>query len=165
MAEFCPFPAVGAPSFSKPAAYSRTVTALACLIALFDAAHVHHDAAHAWFGVEGAGGWATCPLTENAVVRILSSPQYPGRRTTMQDARSRLANFCATHGHAFWPDLVSLRDSSVFHLQHVQGHRQLTDIYLLALAVHQGGRLATFDAGIPLKSVAGAERKNLQILR
>lgn len=65
----------------------------------------------------------------------------------------------------FWPSSVSLLDSGSFRLSHVQGHRQLTDVYLLGLAVHHGGRLATFDASIPLRSVAGAESASLMVVR
>lgn len=59
------------------------------LVALFDPAHVHHDAAHAWFGEHCAQGWATCALTENGLVRVLSNPAYPGRRTSL-DAYARI---------------------------------------------------------------------------
>ena len=135
------------------------------LVALFDPAHVHHDPAHTWFGKNRARGWATCALTENAFVRILASPAYPGRRTTVQDATSRLARFCASGGHAFWAEVVSLRDDGRFRLNHVQGHRQLVDVYLLALAVQQRGRLATFDGSIPVHAVAGGEPAHLAVIR
>jgi|SRR5271156_5407283 len=134
------------------------------LVALFDSAHVHHEAAHTWFGANRKNPWATCALTENAFVRVLSNPAYPGSRTTMEDAATRLRTFCSEREHIFWPDSVSVREDSRFRWKHVQGHRQLTDVYLLALVVAAQGRLATFDAAISLRAVAGAEPKNLELI-
>jgi hypothetical protein len=134
------------------------------LIALFDPTHVHHDATHTWFGENAAHGWATCALTENAVVRILSNPSYPGRRTTLRDAASHLRQFCESARHTFWASSVSLLDTTRFRLNHVQGHQQITDVYLLCLAVHEGGRLATLDGAIALRSVAGAAASNLVVV-
>ena len=134
------------------------------LIALFDPAHVHHEAAHAWFEVNGKCRWATCALTENAFARVLSNPSYPGRGTTMADAVSRLRTFCSAQQHVFWPDSVSLLDRRRFRWNHVQGHRQITDIYLLALVVSHQGRLATFDSTISLRAVEGAKAQNLEVI-
>jgi predicted nucleic acid-binding protein len=80
------------------------------------------------------------------------------------DAIARLEEFRASGDHSFWPDSVSLRDGDLFRPRHITGHRQLTDVYLLALAFQQGGRLATFDRAIPLKSVSGAKPEHLAIL-
>jgi uncharacterized protein len=134
------------------------------LVALFDPAHVHHEAAHAWFRFNRRGRWATCPLTENALVRVLSNSSYPGRRTTVADAAERMRSFCADRLHVFWPDAVSVRDPGRFRWNHIQGHRQLTDVYLLALSVSNEGRLATFDSTISLKAVQGAAPENLELL-
>ncbi len=71
------------------------------LVALFDPAHIHHDAAHDWFGAHREDGWATCPLTENGFVRVLSNPAYPGRRTTVADAVDRLGRLARSGGHTF----------------------------------------------------------------
>lgn len=134
------------------------------LVALFDPAHLHHEAAHTWFGRNRSRRWATCALTENALVRVLSNPAYPGRRTTMEDAASRLKAFCSNREHDFWADSISVRDTGRFRWNHVQGHRQLTDIYLLALSISNRGRLATFDSTISLKAVEGAVLENLELL-
>lgn len=131
------------------------------LVALFDPDHVHHQPAHAWFSENRAPGWATCPLTENGLVRILSNPGYPGRQTTLRDAVARLAAFRSSGDHRFWPDTVTLCEEGSFAFQHVGGHRQLTDVYLLALAVAHGGRLATFDRGVQTAAVVGATPENL----
>lgn len=134
------------------------------LVALFDPAHLHHEAAHVWFGRNRRLQWATCPLTENALVRILSNASYPGQRTTLDDAAVRLRTFCSDRHHVFWPDSVSVRDSGRFRWNHVQGHRQLTDVYLLALSVSKEGRLATFDSAISLQAVQNAAPQNLELL-
>jgi len=134
------------------------------LVALFDPGHLYHEAAHVWFGRNRSGRWATCPLTENAMVRILSNASYPGRRTTAEDAAARLRAFCADRLHVFWSDSVSIRDPERFQWNHVQGYRQLTDIYLLALSVSNQGRLATFDSTISLRAVQGAVPDNLELL-
>jgi uncharacterized protein len=134
------------------------------LVALFDPAHLHHEPAHAWFGRNRSARWATCPLTENALVRVLSNAAYPGRRTTVEDAAARLRTFCSDRAHVFWPDSVSVRDPGRFQWKHVQGHRQLTDVYLLALSVSNEGRLATFDSTISLRAVPGAAPHNLELL-
>jgi uncharacterized protein len=134
------------------------------LIALFDPAHVHHEAAHAWFSVNRRRRWATCPVTENAFVRVLSNPSYPGMPRTMADGVARLRDFCSQRDHVFWPDSASIRERGRFKWNHVQGHRQLTDFYLLALAVMNKGRLATFDSTISLRAIEDAREQNLELI-
>lgn len=132
------------------------------LIALFDAAHVHHEAAHDWFADHRGNGWATCALTENGFVRVLTNPKSAinERAPAILDS---LRTFCASGHHVFWPDAVSLRDG-LFDLSITQGHRQLTDIYLLGLAVKMDGILATFDTTIPITSVRGARPDTLAVI-
>ena len=134
------------------------------LVALFDPVHTHHEAAHKWFDPNRQSGWATCPLTENGLVRVISTPSYPGRRTTVQDAVQRLTSFRGSGGHTFWPDSASLCDALLIRPTHLVGHRQLTDVYLLALAVTHGGQLATFDRSIPLAAVDGAKAGHLAFI-
>jgi toxin-antitoxin system PIN domain toxin len=134
------------------------------LIALLDAGHVSHVAAMTWFAEQGgAHGWASCPITQNGCVRIMSSPAYPGARPVSVIAE-RLRE--ATHhaAHEFWPDQLSLLDPAVVDLSRVHGARQLTDAYLLALAVARGGRLVTFDRAVPLAAVRGAGAEHLVVL-
>jgi len=134
------------------------------LVALFDPNHTLHEPAHRWFETERESGWATCPITENGLVRVLSNPKYPGRQTTVRDAVDRLQSFRRSGHHDFWPDSLSLCESHRFRPVSLGSHRKLTDIYLLALAVEKGGRLATFDRGIPLAAVAAAESPNLTLI-
>lgn len=134
------------------------------LVALFDPGHVHHDAAHDWFAVRRRDGWATCPLTENGLLRVISNPAYPGRHTTLADAVDRLIRFRASGQHSFWHDSISLCEPSRVDPVHVRGHAQLTDVYLLALAVENAGSLATFDRRIMLASVHDAQPHNLVLI-
>jgi hypothetical protein len=134
------------------------------LVALFDPEHVHHAGAHEWLAENRTLGWATCPLSENGLIRVISHPKYPGRRTSVEDAVERLARFRDSGTHTFWADSISFCDSGRLSLRHVRGHRQVTDVYLLALAVENGGRLVTFDRSILPETVAGASSRHLEIL-
>ena len=134
------------------------------LVALFDPAHIHHEAAHEWFGTAGPAGWATCPLTENGLVRVISNPAYPGRRTTVADAVARLRRFTKYEGHVFWPDDVSLLETRCINSSHLSGHGEITDAYLLALAVHRSAALATFDRNVRTKAALGAEEEHLRVI-
>lgn len=128
------------------------------LLALCDPRHVHHDAAHAWFATTRERGWATCPLTENAFVRIASQPRYPSSPGGPSVVGAILRRFCADGKHHFWPDSVGILDNALIDLNAVLAPAHLTDVYLLALAIKQGGILATFDTGIPAKVVSGGPR-------
>jgi uncharacterized protein len=134
------------------------------LVALFDSMHVHHEAAHEWLARNRSGGWATCPLTENGFVRVVSNPRYPGQGTTLRDAVARLAEIRQSADHFFWHDSVSLCDGDSYQPAYIQGHRQLTDVYLLGLAVANRGRLVTFDRSVSLKAVAGAGPQHLEVI-
>jgi toxin-antitoxin system PIN domain toxin len=134
------------------------------LVALFDPDHIHHEPAHGWFAQHSASGWATCPLTENGLVRVLAHPAYSPVAERPALVLDRLRAFCGSGGHEFWPDDVSLRDADLFQPGSPPSHRQVTDLYLLALAVRRQGRLATFDRAIPLPKVLGAEARNLALI-
>ena len=134
------------------------------LVALFDSAHADHDHAHRWFGMNRRHGWATCPMTVNGCIRVLSNPAYPGVDATPADVAERLRDLCATTHHHFWPDSISLTDDTLFRWPAIGGHQKITDAYLLGLAVRNDGRLVTFDRSIPLKAVNGAVPSNLLLL-
>lgn len=130
------------------------------LIALLDADHVSHAKAMEWFGAEAGKGWASCPLTQNGCVRIMSHPGYPSPLPVAAVVR-RLRMATDTSQHEFWPDALSILDPAIVDPARVHGPRQLTDVYLLALAVLRGGRFVTFDAGIPVSAVSGATQAHL----
>ena len=141
----------------------RALLDISLLIALFDPVHVHHNRAHAWWGSESGEGWSSCPLTQNGFVRVLSSHGY-ARPIALVDAIAILRAQIGLPGHEFWPDDVSLMDGTVSADDRIVGAKQLTDVYLLGLAVKHGGRLATLDRSIPLTAVRGAQPQHLAIV-
>lgn len=134
------------------------------LVALFDPDHVHHDLAHDWFADKRSDGWATCPLTEAGFVRVLANPAYRALVNRPGDLVARLRALRTSGHHHFWSDAVSLCDDAIFDPAFIRGHRQVTDIYLLGLAAHRRGCLATFDRSIPLRAVRGASKDTLQVI-
>jgi uncharacterized protein len=143
----------------------RSLLDINVLIALLDATHTFHQRAHQWWGANIKSGWASCPVTENGVIRVMSNPGYSQTlRLTPSDLISRLKLFAGQTDHEFWPDDVSLKDGALFVAERMHSSRQLTDIYLLGLAVAHSGRLATFDQGIPLSVVSNATAVNLHVL-
>jgi toxin-antitoxin system PIN domain toxin len=141
----------------------RSLLEVNVLIALLDADHVSHDHAMTWFNRSARGGWASCPLTQNGCIRIMSHPRYPSP-VSVRDGIERLREATASNHHAFWPDDVTLLDARVADAARIHGPRQLTDLYLLALAVRHGGRLVTFDRAIAVSAIHGAGDKHLLAL-
>jgi hypothetical protein len=141
----------------------RALLDINVLIALLDSDHASHDSAINWFSKHARESWASCPITQNGCIRIMSNPAYPNP-LPVQAVIEHLAEACHQNIHEFWQDEVSLLDSDVVDSTRIHGPRQLTDIYLLALAVQREGRLVTFDAGIPLAAVRKAATQNLLIL-
>jgi uncharacterized protein len=115
------------------------------LIALIDPTHVGHEAAHQWFTATGAASWATCPLTENGVIRIVGHPRYPNSPGSPAAVAPLVTRLRALPGHVFWKDDFSLIESDLIDVGHIATPAQVTDTYLLALAVANNGQLATLD--------------------
>ena len=134
------------------------------LIALLDPAHVHFHAAHEWFSSRRSSTWVTCPITVNGCIRIMSRPGYSANQLTPAQSAALIRERCARPDHEFWSDDLSLLDESWFDLSKISGPRQITDLYLLALAVAHRGQLVTFDRSIPWRGVAGATQGNLKVL-
>ena len=126
------------------------------LIALLDPHHVSHEAAHRWFGETGQHSWATCPITENGVIRIISHAKYPNVAGTPA-AITMIAALRKHPGHVFWPDDLSLADEDLIEAKHLLSPAQVTDSYLLALAQSRGGKLATFDRRLVTAAVRGGK--------
>lgn len=93
----------------------------------------------------------------------MSNPSYPNS-LPVRSVMGRLADACRDDVHEFWSDEVSLLDPDVVDSMRIHGPRQLTDIYLLALAVEHLGKFVTFDEGIPLAAVRRATKDNLLVL-
>jgi len=142
---------------------SRALLDVNVLIALLDAGHLHHSRAMKWLRENVAGGWASCPLTQNGAIRIMSNPSYPGAQPPAVVA-GRLAEAAATEWHEFWPDGISLLENNLLRWERVLGSRQITDFYLLGLAVRHGGRFVTLDRKIDVFTVTNAEPGHLVIL-
>ena len=115
------------------------------LIALIDPAHVQHDRAHDWFAAQGRQAWATCPLTENGVLRVVGHARYPNSPGRPAAVAELVAILRSLGGHEFWPDDVTLFDNQRIDSARLLDSSQVTDTYLLALACARGGKLATFD--------------------
>lgn len=142
---------------------TRALLDVNVLLALLDSDHVDHRAAHAWLDDGMDAGWASCALTENGFVRIISQPRYPSP-ISPSEAIDLLGSACATGLHEFWSCDVSLLDPDIVNRDRLHGHRQVTDAYLLALAVANGGRLVTFDRSLPISTVKGARAEHRVIL-
>lgn len=141
----------------------RTLFDVNMILALWDENHIHHARAHAWWAGQPAHGWASCPLTQNGFLRVISQPSYSGRWRPA-DALAVLEAQTGLPEHEFWPDDISLADNKLFDSSRILGPKQVTDIYLLGLAVKRGGRLATFDQTIPLAAVKGTRPEHLAIV-
>ena len=128
------------------------------LIALIDPAHVQHDKAHAWFATKGNKAWATCPITENGVLRIVGHPRYPNCPGSPAAVADLLVAFLELPGHIFWPDDVSLFDRERVDAARLLDSAHLTDSYLLALARARQGQLATFDIRLVTDAVIQGNR-------
>jgi toxin-antitoxin system PIN domain toxin len=125
------------------------------LIALIDPAHVHHPNAHDWFARVGKTSFATCPITENGVLRIVGQPRYPNFVGTPAAVAPALASLRGLPGHEFWADDLSLFDGARIDTGRLLMPGQITDSYLLALALAHGGQLATFDKRLEPGAVIG----------
>ncbi|GAB3781618.1 TA system VapC family ribonuclease toxin [Dyella agri] len=126
------------------------------LLALLDPTHAHHAAAHGWFAT-ARESWASCNLTQNGALRIMSHPRYGNAVASVALAAELLAELCSQPGHVRWSADLSLLDSPLVDRTRLLSSSQVTDTYLLALAVKHGGRLATFDKRLVTSAVRGGE--------
>ncbi|MHC1765765.1 MAG: TA system VapC family ribonuclease toxin [Verrucomicrobiia bacterium] len=135
------------------------------LIALLWPSHVQHVRAVKWFARARTRGWATCPLTEAGFVRIVSNPAFSRDAVTPREATGVLAANTASKDHAFWADEAPFADAVTFAGARLVGHQQVTDAYLLGLALRRGGVLATLDERIAaLVEPKSAEHNALEVL-
>ena len=141
----------------------RALLDINVLIALLDLDHVHHRRAKSWLQHEAATGWASCPLTENGCIRIMSQSKYPNPVPTAEVIK-RLQEASATSYHEFWFDDLSILDQTIVDNGRIHGPKQVTDVYLLALAVRHGGRFVTFDGAVPISAVLRADKQHLVVM-
>ena len=128
------------------------------LVALVDPAHAMHEAAHGWFAQRPTAGWATCPITENGLLRIVGHARYPNSPGSPEAVMPSLLSLTALPGHVFWPDDIRLTDPTLLDPARLLHHSQVTDSYLLALAVAHGGQLVSFDRRLVADAVRGGRQ-------
>ena len=141
----------------------RALLDINVLLALLDCDHFDHGRARSWLETEIVGGWASCPITENGFVRIISRSRYPNP-ITPAEAIGLLAGAAEQPHHEFWDCDLSLLDPAIVDRSRLLGPRQVTDAYLLALAVAHGGRFVTFDQSISIAVVRGATTHDLGVV-
>jgi hypothetical protein len=135
------------------------------LIALLWPSHERHELAVKWFARHRPKGWATCPLTQAGFVRIVSNPAFSRDAVQPREAIHVLSANTSAKDHKFWPDELPLGEAVAFAGVRLMGHQQVTDAYLLGLAIRRGGALATLDEHITaLTGPKSAERKALEIV-
>jgi uncharacterized protein len=143
----------------------RSLLDINVLIALLDSDHVAHERAHTWWKKHKGEGWASCPITENGVVRIMSNSAYSKtEKFSPASLIERLRTFVDETDHEFWADDVSILSDNSFHAERLVSTKQVTDVYLLAVAVKNGGSFATLDSGISRGVVVGAREEHLSII-
>ncbi len=118
------------------------------LVALFWPAHAQHKAAIEWFASNRSQGWITCPFTQAGFVRVVSNPAFSRYSVAPLEAVGILNQNTNAKDHSFWPDAISLIEAAGHYAGRLTGHQQITDAYLLSLAIHRGGVLVTFDQSI-----------------
>ncbi len=134
------------------------------LIAISDRDHVHHNVSKKWFKENSPNGWATCPITENGFVRVISNPKYPGNPGPPSKVIPLLNALISVPGHQFWADDISIVADNPIELTDETSSNSITDLYLLALASNSKGKLATLDQRIDYSLVKGGA-KALEIIR
>ena len=131
------------------------------LVALAWPQHVHHGLAHHWLSRLAGAKWATCPLTQLGFVRISSNPKIIAEAVSPRAAAQALGRITSQPAHLFWPDDIALAGLPSFDSTAFSGHRQVTDAYLIELARHHKGRLATLDRSVPGLLASAADRARL----
>lgn len=141
---------------------SRALLDVNVLLALLDSDHIDHERAFRWLDSTVEDGWASCPITENGFVRIISQPRYPSP-ISPSEAIDLLDRATSGGHHEFWPCDLSVLDATIVDRSRLHGPRQVTDAYLLALAVARDGRFVTFDRSLPISSVRGATAEHVTL--
>jgi toxin-antitoxin system PIN domain toxin len=118
------------------------------LIAMAWPTHSAHAKVEEWLSRHAHVEWATCPLTQTAFVRIISNPSFSPDALTPGDAVTLLQAYLSHAAHKFWPDEIGFVDALEPLKARLAGHQQVTDAYLLGLAIHKKGKFATLDRAI-----------------
>ena len=122
------------------------------LLALAWPNHQHHALAHRWFSREAGRGWATCSVTELGFIRLASNPAYTSEAVRPEEAASLLSRFRDRSSHRFWRSPAACRPEIYVH---AMGHQQVTDAWLVEVAIHNKGRVATLDQRMKVHDSSG----------
>jgi predicted nucleic acid-binding protein len=124
---------------------------------------MHYRATQIWFDAVGKKNWGVCPLTEAGFIRVTTNPAYRGPNRTVHQASAILSELAKHSGYRYWPITQPWSVLTMPFSARILGHQQITDAYLLGLAIKESGTLVTFDRGI--RYMAGSEfSDNLLIL-
>jgi len=118
------------------------------LVALLWGSHEDHERVRTWFVGSSKVGWATCPFTQAGCVRILSNPAFSKNAPSLQQALELLSVNLNHPSHVFWPDDLTLIEAVRPMERLLVGHKQVTDAYLLGLAIRRKAKLITLDRSI-----------------
>ena len=133
------------------------------LFVLHQPSHPHFELVSRWFRSKAGKAFATCPITQSGLIRLLIQGVAGLEPFDGEEARDALTRLTQRPGHIFWPDTPSWLDCTAPLFDRLQGHRQTTDAYLLGLAIYNKGKLATLDQGI--RYLAGKEfRVNIELI-
>jgi toxin-antitoxin system PIN domain toxin len=132
------------------------------LVALLWPPHEGHGRAQSWFAQNLKAGWATCPFTQAGCVRILSNPAFSKHAVTPRQALKLLNENLSHPSHSFWPDDLTFADAAALLQQQLEGHRQITDAYLLGLAMHRKAKLVTLDRS--LSALLSKDKKGVVVV-
>jgi len=135
------------------------------LIALLWPPHEAHARAQRWFAQNARHGWATCAMTQAGFVRIVSNPIFSRRAVSPRDALEVLSGSLQHPAHHFWTEDIGVTEALAHFGRRLLGHQQITDAYLLGLAIQKKGRLATLDTSLSsLLSDQSTARSRLVLL-
>lgn len=125
------------------------------LIALLSPDHLHHERMHLWFATHSSKGWATCPITENGAIRIMSQDALGAGRLQPSEviAALRATSESQAEHHRFWTDEISLTDPTLFRVEYIRSPKLVTDAYLLGLAARHNAKLVSFDRTLPWQAI------------
>jgi len=131
------------------------------LIALLDEDHIHHQIVARWFDASAHDEFGVCAFTETGFLRVTTNPK--AGLHSIAEALDALKSLQSHAGYRFWPKAESwVALVEPFH-ERVHGHQQITDAYLLGLAVKEGGVLVTMDKAV--RYLAGEKhRKSVLVL-
>ncbi len=133
------------------------------LIALFDSSHQHHAIAENLFMTGMRDGWASSPLTEHGFIRIVSNPSYINAMS-VADATALLGAAIHNTTHHRLVEDISLPDATRFRMAQLVSHKQVTDLFLIGMAVRHDVCLVTFDRNIPTHAAIGFDPRHLRVL-